>query len=75
MFFGALHAGFPGIRVTVEDQVAEGDKVVTRKRFHGTHTAEFFGIPATGKPVVSEVIDILRLGTARSPNTGPSRIS
>src|SRR5579864_7422109 len=61
MFFGALHAAFSGLHVTVEDQVAEGEKVVTRKTFHGTHTGDFFGIPATGKMVSYQVIDILRL--------------
>ncbi len=30
------------------DQVAEGDKVATRYRLGGTHTGEFFGIPASG---------------------------
>jgi predicted ester cyclase len=61
MFFGALHAALSGLYVTVEDQVAEGDKVVTRKTFHGTHTGDFFGIPATGRNVSFQVIDILRL--------------
>jgi steroid delta-isomerase-like uncharacterized protein len=60
MFFGAMHASFSGLHVTVEDQVAEGDKVVTRKTYHGTHTGDFFGIPATGRTISFEVIDILR---------------
>jgi predicted ester cyclase len=60
MFFGACHAAFSGFHVTVEDQVAEGDQVVTRKTFRGKHTGDFFGIPATGKNVSFEVIDILR---------------
>ena len=65
MFFGALHAAFSGLHVTVEDQVAEGDKVVTRKTFHGTHTGDFFGVPATGRTVSFQVIDILRLVDGR----------
>ncbi|HSM72916.1 MAG TPA: ester cyclase, partial [Anaerolineales bacterium] len=32
-------------------QLAEGDKVVTRYTWRGTHQGEYFGIPATGKPV------------------------
>ena len=65
MFFGALHAAFSGLHVTVEDQDAEGDKVVTRKTFHGTHTGDFFGVPATGRTVSFQVIDILRLVDGR----------
>ena len=60
MFFGAMHAAFSGLHVTVEDQVAEGDTVVTRKTFHGTHTGDFFGIPATGRSISFGVIDIVR---------------
>ena len=45
----------------IHDQVAEDDKVTTRKSFHCTHTGEFFGMPATGKSVVMDVIDIIRL--------------
>lgn len=65
MFFGALHAAFSGLHVTVEDQVAEGDKVVTRKTFHGTHTGDFFGVPATGRTISFKLIDILRLVDGR----------
>jgi steroid delta-isomerase-like uncharacterized protein len=60
IYFAAFHAAFSGCHVTVLDQVAEGDTVVTRKTFHGTHTSAFFGIPATGRSVSFAVIDILR---------------
>lgn len=40
---------FPDLRFTIEDQVAERDRVVTRWSATATHTAEFNGIPATGK--------------------------
>jgi predicted ester cyclase len=44
-------ASFPDISVTVEDQVAEGDKVCDRLLFSGTHTGTpYLGIPASGKP-------------------------
>jgi predicted ester cyclase len=65
MFFGALHGAFSALHVTVEDQVAEADKVVTRKTFHGTHTGNFFGVPATGRSVSFGVIDILRFQDGR----------
>ena len=35
----------------IEDQIAEGDKVVARTRFQGRHTGNFQGIPPTNKPV------------------------
>jgi predicted ester cyclase len=41
--------------------VAEGDRVVTKKTFTGTHTAELNGIPPTGKRVSITYVDILRL--------------
>jgi steroid delta-isomerase-like uncharacterized protein len=44
-----MRTAFPDLRITVEDQVAEGDKVVTRWRARGTHTGPFQGIPPTGK--------------------------
>lgn len=56
-----LRPSFPDLKVAIHDQVAEGDKVTTRKSFHATHQAEFFGVPATNKPVVMDVIDIITL--------------
>lgn len=56
-----LRAGFPDIKLEIHDQVAEGDKVTTRKTFHATHTGTFMGIPATGKQVAIQVIDIIKL--------------
>jgi steroid delta-isomerase-like uncharacterized protein len=40
---------FPDLRLTVEDQIAEGDKVVSRWTATGTHQSDALGIPATGK--------------------------
>lgn len=54
-----LKPAFPDLKVIIHEQVAEGDKVTTRKSFHATHKAEFFGIPASNKPVVMNVIDII----------------
>jgi predicted ester cyclase len=56
-----LKPAFPDLKVIIHDQVAEGDKVTTRKSFHATHKGEFLGIPASGKPVVMEVIDIITI--------------
>ncbi|MBV9849152.1 MAG: ester cyclase [Armatimonadetes bacterium] len=45
-----LHAAIPDLHATIEDIVAEGDRVVVRNTWRGTHTGDVFGIPATGKP-------------------------
>ncbi|WP_442485619.1 ester cyclase [Aeoliella sp. SH292] len=46
-----MRTAFPDIHWAVEEQIAEGDKVVTRFEWTGTHQAEFFGVPATGRSV------------------------
>jgi predicted ester cyclase len=56
-----LKPSFPDLKVVIHDQVAEGDKVTTRKSFHATHKGDFFGVPASNKSVVMDVIDIVRL--------------
>jgi steroid delta-isomerase-like uncharacterized protein len=61
MFLGAFLNAFPDSQVTIEDMIAEGDQVVTKKTFTGTHTAELNGIPPTGKRVSITYVDILRL--------------
>lgn len=57
----ALLAGFPDSRFPIDDIIAEGDKVVVRHRFQGTHQAEFQGIPATGKAVSIDGMALLHL--------------
>jgi predicted ester cyclase len=47
----AIRSAFPSHHLSVEDQIAEGDKVVTRVTFHGTHQGQFNGIAPTGKQV------------------------
>ena len=46
-----MRAGFPDMHWSIEEQIAEGDKVVTRFEWTGTHRGEFLGVPATGRPV------------------------
>jgi steroid delta-isomerase-like uncharacterized protein len=48
---GMMRAAFPDIRWVVEEMVAEGDTVVTRFTWTGTHQGAFLGVPATGKNV------------------------
>jgi len=59
--FGMFHNVFSDFHVTIEDQVAEGNNVVTRKTFHGRQTGEFFGIPPTNKQGSFGAIDILQV--------------
>jgi steroid delta-isomerase-like uncharacterized protein len=47
----ATLAAFPDFHLVIRDQIAEGDKVVTRVTFHGTHQGQFNGIAATGRQV------------------------
>jgi len=56
-----LLAAFPDISFTVEDMIAEGDKVVTRWTMNATHKGQFGGIPPTGKRVSIIGVDISRI--------------
>lgn len=56
-----LHKGFSNIRVDIHEQVGENDVVATRKTLHATHTGEIMGHPPTGKQVVFNVMDFVRL--------------
>lgn len=55
-----FEGGFPQYRIRAEDIIEQGDKVVVRAIFSGTHTGEFNGIPATGKSVELPFIIIYR---------------
>ena len=57
----AVANAFPDFSFTVDDQIAEGDIVVTRYTMSGTHNGEFSGIPPTGKCVSVKGIDISRI--------------
>jgi steroid delta-isomerase-like uncharacterized protein len=59
--FIALRSGFPDWSETIEDLVAEADRVVFRVTGRGTHRGEFMGIPPTGREVTVAGIDIVRL--------------
>jgi len=52
---------FPDLRVTLEDLIAEGDKVVARLRFRGTHRGELDGIAPTGRRVDCSGIVVSRM--------------
>jgi predicted ester cyclase len=63
--FDGFRAAFAGFRAEILDQITEGDKVVTRKVFKGTHSGPFQGIEATGREVEIHVIDIVRVADGR----------
>jgi steroid delta-isomerase-like uncharacterized protein len=52
---------FPDLRLTIEELVAEGDRVVKRWTARGTHRATFHGIPATGKSFEVAGCDVYRI--------------
>jgi steroid delta-isomerase-like uncharacterized protein len=61
LFLGAFLNAFPDCRFTIDEMIAEGDRVATKKTFTGTQTGEFNGIPPSGNRVSLTFVDILRL--------------
>jgi steroid delta-isomerase-like uncharacterized protein len=61
-FFHMYRSAFPDLRMEAQDVLVSGDKVVARARATGTHQGEFLGMPATGKRVDVQLIDIIRFG-------------
>ena len=64
-FFAMTRRGLPDYHATVEDEAAEGDKVMYRVTFRGTHQGELMGIPPTGKQVTIAAIDIFRIAEGK----------
>ncbi len=60
-----FRTAFPDLNITLEDQIAEGDKVVSRVALHATHTGDFMGIPPTGKAFNMTGIRIDRLADGK----------
>lgn len=58
-------SGFPDARVTIEDLVAEGDRVASRMTATGTHTKEYFGVSPTGKQLRFSMIGIDRIANGK----------
>ena len=61
----AWRAGFPDLRLVVEDLIAEGDRVAYRYRLYGTHAGPFLAVPATGRAVVVAGFGIDRVADGR----------
>ena len=60
--FHMYRGAFPDFRMNIEDLVVSGDKAVARVRATGTHQGELMGMPATGRSVDIQLIDIMRFG-------------
>jgi steroid delta-isomerase-like uncharacterized protein len=58
-------SAFPDVHVTVDDQVAEGEKVSTRRTWRATHQGPYRGIAATGKQVKWAQISVVRFSRGR----------
>jgi steroid delta-isomerase-like uncharacterized protein len=62
---------FPDLRVSLLDVFGEGDRVLARTTWHGTHQGDLAGIAATGKPVILTALTIHRLENGRIAETWP----
>ena len=63
--FSEARAGFPDLSVTVEEVMAEGDRVTARVVMRGTHQGEFQGLAPTGKRVEVRAIDMFRISNGK----------
>jgi predicted ester cyclase len=65
VFYGALLHAFPDATMQINEQIAEGDLVATRKTLRGTHRGELWGLEPTGNRVEFEFIDIFRIADGK----------
>ena len=61
VYLSAFAEAYPDLHYTIDDMIAEGDRVVTKKTLTGTNTGDFGGLPATGKHVTLQFVDIMRV--------------
>jgi steroid delta-isomerase-like uncharacterized protein len=60
-----FRTAFPDFNVSIDDMIAEGDKIVARTTWSGTQKGDFMGIPSSGKRVSFDVIDIIRISEGK----------
>lgn len=76
-YIAAARIGFPDLHASIEDLIAEGDKVVVRTIWRGTHQEAYEGIAPTGKQVARTMIQIFRVAhgkLAEEWNEGPGLV-
>ena len=54
----AFRAAFPDLRVTIDDLMIDGDRFASRTTVTGTHTGDLMGMPATGRHISVEAVDL-----------------
>jgi steroid delta-isomerase-like uncharacterized protein len=64
-FYQILRGAFPDVEFTIEDLIAEGDRVVSRWQARGTHLGEFRGLPPTGKSGAVAGTSVFRISDGR----------
>ena len=64
-----MRTAFPDLHFSVEEQIAQGDKVLTRFEWTGTHRSDFLGVPATGRSVKVWGMVLDRLDQGRIKDT------
>jgi len=62
---GMMRGGFPDIQWTLEEMIAEDDKVAARFTMRGTHQGSFFGVPPTGKTIAVQAMNFYRLSAGQ----------
>jgi steroid delta-isomerase-like uncharacterized protein len=62
---GMMRSGFPDVQWTLEEMVAENDKVAARFIMKGTHQGVFFGVPPTGKPIKVQAMNLYRFSNGQ----------
>ena len=65
-FITMFRAAFPDLHYTIEDSIAEGDRVVQRTTAHGTMKGDFLGMPASGKSATWSEIHITRFENGKA---------
>jgi steroid delta-isomerase-like uncharacterized protein len=62
---GMMREGFPDIQWTLEEMVAEGDRVAARFTMRGTHKGSFLGVPSTGRTIAVQAMNFYRLASGK----------
>ena len=62
---GMMRSGFPDVQWTLEEMVAENDKVAARFIMKGKHQGTFFGVPPTGKPIKVQAMNLYRFANGQ----------